>query len=152
MSRSYEYVDKDKNLTNHGLKVLTDFVEKNIGQEDFDMKDFRGFRNYEGHCLYANYSNNPFLYSESCGSVGCFMGWLTHAIADKENKSLGSAIVDHLPLDEGGNFFIGEIHHPRYDYLLDSAWADRDNTVKGAVARARKYLASDGPFEVPWKK
>lgn len=109
------------------LKLLADWVEENVPQEKFDMGAYR--QKLDG-------DKYPFISKSDCGTIGCFAGW-------------GPFVPGLEVIDE--DFFDGVLSFKSYidrvfdipiisniwEFLFDDIWHHYDNTVEGAVARAR---------------
>ena len=138
-----------KKLTIKNLRLLRDYIDTQVTDEQFDMKYFR-----------TNDKKNKGLeyYSkDNCGTVGCALGWAPLVkglepvdsdfdyIIDVEQSSLdfheySYRVFPELMASQAYNCY-------SWQFVFSTEWNDVDNTRQGFIKRVNYLLEKDLKLE-----
>lgn len=113
-----------------GLRAVAKFLRENITQDIFDMTHFRQGRAKSGE-LYKEWFDAP----ESCGTVGCLLGWFPLSDvpmfeAQREDYE-GGCLLCFVDYSERTLALL----QPVWSFLFSPEWRHYDNTPEGGAAR-----------------
>lgn len=115
------------------LEKLADFLENEITDKQFDIKDYR--QGYD-------------ILTHDCGTIGCAIGWIPEA--------LGESIVGFTHYRSLAKYTIGcsDADFNIGTYMFNSGWSiqSRGFTRKATVKRIREVVQSKGEFTPKMQK
>ena len=104
-------------INRKNLTILRDYVKNNVSDKQFNMKQFR-IKQGSGATGFWDYSSNK-EYFNTCGTIGCALGWLPHALEDANVEwnisEFYSLSYEYLNID-------GRI----WDYLFHYSWSQTE--------------------------
>jgi len=118
------------------LAKLTDFIEQNIKDKQFDMETYR--KNNENEVV-------KFKGLNDCGTIGCALGWAPFALSIIWVEYNSDAFSFNDLSDKKFGVTMGD---EEWVYLFSSLWAGKHkNQRKAFINRARALIEAEGDMD-----